>query len=276
MDLQRVILEVRRISISVLPYLCALSLIMGCTSGSIKGRYALAEKLWNEGEFSASVNEFEKVILQDPKSELGIKALFKMAITQTLYLSRHEEALKNLKSFLEISQDSELNAQANEQIGDILFSRLELYDQAIRHYQTLVTGKPSSVYVYRIGKSQFMLSQFSEAIKSFQEVLKKFPKSQEAARADLELAKVFYTQGEPESIQEAMKRFHQLQKSKDPEISVESKFGIALCLEELDQLESALKQFEGLLSSYPSKQVVQIRMERIKQRLAQKVQRKPK
>ena len=50
----------------------------------------------------------------------------------------------------------------------------------------------------------------------------------------------------------------------------EARFGIANCLEELDQLDAAYHSYEYLLNSYPSPKVIQIKLARLKERKAQR------
>ncbi len=52
--------------------------------------------------------------------------------------------------------------------------------------------------------------------------------------------------------------------------AAEAKFGIAACLEEMDQLDAALLQYESLRASYPSPKVIEIKLARIKERKEQR------
>jgi TolA-binding protein len=53
-------------------------------------------------------------------------------------------------------------------------------------------------------------------------------------------------------------------------LAEDAKFGVANCLEELDQLDAAYRHYEALLNTYPSPNVIRIKMTRIRERNAQK------
>jgi TolA-binding protein len=50
----------------------------------------------------------------------------------------------------------------------------------------------------------------------------------------------------------------------------DAKFGIASCLEEMDQLDAAYHAFEELRSTYPSPNVIEVKLVRIRERKDQR------
>ncbi len=58
----------------------------GCTGQSAKNRFLLAEQLWQEAKYQASVAEYEKVMQKEETSDLALQAAYRAAITQTLFL----------------------------------------------------------------------------------------------------------------------------------------------------------------------------------------------
>jgi TolA-binding protein len=261
------------------------ALLGGCSVDSAKGRYILAEKLWTDGKYAASVTEFEKVVTKDPAGRLGLQALFRAAMTQTLYLSQHGEAVRKFRSFVEAAGDTVPAWEAQKQIGEILYSKTEQYDQAIQHYRALLKAKPSSPesseFQFRIGKSQFFLWQFDEAITTYRDLIKKHPKSPWAEKAAYEIGLTYFTRGErnpagggvqgSEAYQDAMEAFERFMK-RYPQSALlpDAKFGIASCLEEMDQLDAAYHAFEELRPTYPSPNVIEVKLVRIRERKDQR------
>lgn len=131
----------------------------GCTVDSAKRHYVLAEKLWTDGKYAASVAEFDKVVAKDPHGKLGAQALLRGATTQALFLSQYSEAVKKLRQYVEASPDTSATWEAQKEIGELLFSKLEQYDQAVKHYQTLIQLNPTAAevpeFMYRVGRSYF-------------------------------------------------------------------------------------------------------------------------
>lgn len=260
-------------------------LLQGCTVNSAKNRYLFAEKLWKDGKYAAAVSEFEKVIAKDSKGRLGQQAMYRAAMTQTLYLEQHGEAVRKFKAFAELSPEAPLAWDAQKQIGEIYFFRTEQYDPAIRHYRSLIQQRPNAPelpeFLYRIGKSEFFLWRFDDALKTFREIQSRFPEQEWAEKAAFEIGVTYYTRGErrpagtrvssQESYQDAMDAYQGfLKKYPRSPLAVQAQFGIAACLEELDQLDAAYHRYEALQSTYPSPKVIQIKLARIRERKIQR------
>jgi TolA-binding protein len=271
--------------------LVAVSIMMAaglsaCGLNSAKKQYVLAETLWTEGNYAASVNEFEKVHTRDPHGKLGLQALFRAATTQAFFLNQPQEAIKKYRLYAEVSSDPETSWEAQLQIGEILFMKLEQYDQAIQHYQTLFKIKPQDkdapLFLFRIGKSQFFLKQFKEAVETWKQLAEKYPTSQYAEQASYEMGVAYYTRGEQstdgksagasnQSYHEAIRMFESfVKKYPTSKLIPQAKFGIASCLEELDDLDGAYRAYEALRSSYPSPNVITVKLVRIRERKAQR------
>jgi TolA-binding protein len=257
-----------------------------CTVDSSKNRYLLAERLWSDGKYAAAVSEFDKVAARDPQSKLGRQAMFRSAMTESLYLSNYSEAIRKFRNYIEVTGNTPLAWESYKQIGEILFSKTEQYDRAIQHYRNLLAIKPKAEeapeFLFRIGRSHFFLRQFDKSISVYREITSKYSKSPWAERALFETAVSFYTQGgqhnpgnpksgTSEGYQEAIDGYERfLKKFPKSDLAVEARFGIAACLEELDQLEAAYHTFEALKTSYPSPSVIEIRLARIRERRQQK------
>ena len=248
---------------------------------SAKSRYLLAEKLWFEGKYAAAVGEFERVISKDPHSKWGLQALFRSATTQMFFLSQYEEALKKFKVFSETGQDARSVWEAKKQMGEIYFAHLERYEQAASHYRALLISRPDSEdspeFMFRIGRSYFFLWKFKEAIHTYQEIIDKFPDSNWAEKAWLEMGITYFTQGGrqnsqgSEAYQEAIDIYEKfLRRYPKSQWVPQAKFGIAACLEEMDQLDAAYYRYRDLVSSYPSPEIIQIKLKRISERKQQR------
>jgi TolA-binding protein len=270
-------------ALSLLCVVCAAWMTTACTVDSAKRHYVLAEKLWTDGKYAASVAEFEKVVAKDPHGKLGAQALLRGATTQALFLSQYSEAVKKLRQYVEASPDPSTAWEAQKEIGDLLYSKLEQYDQAVKHYQTLIQLNPSAPeipeFMYRVGRSYFFLGQFDDARKTYEQLIRQYPKSSWIEKAQLEIGQTLLTQGEQsggkssatETYRSAMAAFQTfVQKFPSSPLVSEAQFGVASCLEELDQLDAAYQAYEALRGKYPSKNVIEIKLARIRERKAQR------
>jgi TolA-binding protein len=263
----------------------ALLLLASCSSNSAKNQYIFAEKLWNDGKYAAAVAEFEKVARRDPESELGLQALYRAATTQAYFLSQYSDAIRKLRIYSDKMGDGPSSWEAEKQVGDLLFEKMEQYDQALHHYQDLIRRKPENAevpeFMYRVGKSYFYLWKFDDAIRTYRSLLKSHSTSPWAEKAAYEIGVTLFTRGESvaaspkragaETYQEAIDTFQRFIKLyPNSSLIPDAKFGIASCLEEMDQLDAAYHAFEALRSSYPSSQVIEVKLARIKERRAQR------
>lgn len=267
-----------------LAFAVLLAVASGCSGDFSKRHYILAEKLWADGKYEASVAEFEKVNRRDPDGDLGLQALFRAAMTQTLFLGQHEPAIEKFRSYIDKARDKALALRAYEQIGEIYYSKLSKYSEAIQIYRALITAFPedpqSADALFKIGKSYFKLMKFQDAISTFADLQGAFPKSPWAERAAYEVGVSYFASGEQELTdrapgtvvyQKAISAFERfIEKFPYSSLVVEAKFGIANCMEELNQLDSAASLYREIEATYPSPNVIKIRLTRITERLAQK------
>ncbi len=258
---------------------------IACSVDSARNHYVLAEKLWTNRKYSAAVSEFEKVMSKDPRGKLGSQAMYRSAMTQFLFLKQYGDAVRKFRNYIQVSDDPQSVWDAQVQIGEILYSKIEEYDQAILHYRALLKQRPESPespeFLFRIGKSHFFLFQFHEAIEIYREIIKKFPQSLWSEKASFEIGATFLTQGEGHSSAEvdsddsvyqvAIDAFGQFLKLyPTSELVAEARFGIACCLEELDRLQEAYQAFAELKRSYSSAGVISVKLGRIRERMSQK------
>ena len=257
---------------------------IACSIDSAKNHYVLAEKLWTDRNYAAAVSEFDKVTAKDPRGKLGLQALFRSATTQALFLSEYNDAIRKLKTYVQRSTDPQTTWEAQLQMGDIFFSKTEQYDQAITLYQSLLKQKPNCIeapeLLFRIGQSRFFQYHFDEAVQTYQEILKRFPRTEWGERASLEIGNTHLTKLEQNpddekqdhgKCKQAMAAFQSFLKTYPQSRFVpQARFGIASCFEELDRLEEAYKAFSELKPVYPAAKVIEIKLSRIKERIAKK------
>lgn len=272
--------------------------VAACGSTGAKGEYILAEKLWHEKSYVAAAAQFERAFLKDQKGALGRQALFRAATTQMLFTQKYSAALELFRKYLEVDPTGHAARDAEIQIGEILFQKTRQYDLAIQHYRKWLRERPGDPlnpeFLFRIGRAQFYLWQFEDAIQTFENVGLQAPQSDWVAEALYQggmahLALAGQSQdapgrgasedpedqdrpgamGQKERYQQAMKAFEATtERFPQSKAALEAKLARATVYEELGQWEEALKELEPLEKRYPVPQVIQIRQTRIRERLA--------
>ena len=157
-----------------LPQLLLIVLLGGCGGSGAKSEYILAEKLWEERSYAAAAAQFERAFQKDQKGTLGKQALYRAATTQYLFTQKHAAALALFRRYLEVDPEGPAARDAEVQIGEILYSKLSQYDAAIQHYRKWLREHPGDPlnpeFLFRIGRAQFYLWQFEDAIQTFESV----------------------------------------------------------------------------------------------------------
>jgi TolA-binding protein len=258
--------------LSVLLMIFALA---ACTVQGAKRSYILAERFWSDGNYADSVREFEKVVKADPRSSLGMQALFRSAMTQTLFLAQHAEALEKLKTYLQLTEDPEMSWNARKEVGEILYSKQHKYTEALHWYQELLLQRPRSQDApeihFRIARSLFFLWRFNESIQALKEIEFKYPDTGWAEKATFEIGMTLYTQADDDSggvtfpiVIQAFERFIQ----RYP-MSIQvphAQFWIASSLAEMERLDEAYARFEALKTKHPEPHLVEVKLKRIQER----------
>jgi len=242
----------------------------GCNAPAGKSHYVLAERLFSDHKYAAAVQEFQKIIDSDPKGPLSQQALFRSAVIQFLYLDNYTDSIKNFRKFISISQNQDLVFQAEKNIGEVYFTKLEEFRLAAEQYRQLIEKYPNSpekdYFMLRLAKSFYSTLDFAKAIQVYQEIVKAFPNSSSAAEALYQIGNTYYTKGEPDL---AIKAFEQVLKDHPTSPhAVFAQFGIGNCYEEKDRPDEALTIYSKILDKHPARNVVEAKIRRLRERKA--------
>jgi TolA-binding protein len=267
--------------------------VVACGGSGAKSEYILAEKLWADKSYAAAAAQFERAFQKDQKGALGKQALYRAATTQYLFVKKYSAALALFRKYLEVDPEGTAARDAEIQIGEILFDRLSQYDAAIQHYRKWLREHPGDPqnpeFLFRVGRSQFYLWQFEDAIQTFESLAMQTAEERwlaeafyQAGMAHLALAGQGQDRGgateaedsdvgmsKKERYKRAIAAFEQVgSRFPKSKAAPEARLGLATAYEELGQWQDAIDVLEPLVSAYPVPQVIKIRMIRIRERLA--------
>lgn len=241
--------------------------MVACNVNSSQNKFLLAERLHEDKKYEAAINEYQDVVNKEPYSELGIKALLKIAQTQHLYLGRMSEAQATYRLYLKRTKSKEDKQQITQILAKLAFEEFENYDEAIQLYRGLLADKPADAeaeeYDFQIGRALFFKNKFQEAAEAFEELKTKYPTGKYAIRADLESANAESARGH---CREAIAHYQRVIAKKDAAITPRAIFEQANCYEELDDLDKAYELLDSIRETYPAPQVVALKMNKIKRR----------
>lgn len=241
---------------------------VACNANSSKNQYDLAERLFMEKKYKAAIHEFRKIVKKDPKSKLGVDALYRVGVIQHLYLQKPKLAIQSFQSLLSRTEDPELIRQVREVVAEMYFSDFNDFQQAIAFYGALVKDKSKEntkrdFYLYRYGRSLFLMGEFDRALKAFGEIEEEYPQGQFYEKARLALGDTLNSSGD---CQKAIQAYEELAKSSDQKIKNMAVFGMANCYEEIDNLDKAYDLLATIKDSYSTPHVIDLKMKKIKRR----------
>jgi len=136
-------------------------------------------------------------------------------------------------------------------LGEI-YQRQERYEKAINLYQEAIEKFPEegSEFQYLIGKTYKETKDFSHALNAFDKLIKSYPKSEEAPRAQLAIAHIYgYRLGDYEK---AFSKYQGLVDNYSLSSSVAyALLGIAECYEYKGDYKKALAKYQQIIERYP-------------------------
>ncbi len=242
--------------------------LIACNANSSKNQYELAERLFMEAKYEASIHEFRKIVKKDPKSSLGIEALYRVGTIQRLYLRKPKLAIQSYKALISRSTDPQLVRKVRETIAEMYFSDFNNFGQAILYYQALVKdestqNKKRDYFLYRLGRGMFLKGRFEEALKVFSEIETKYKFGEYYEKAMLAKADTLNSSG---NCKEAIKTYELLSEKAQKNIKSLAIFGMANCYEELDNLDKAYDLLATIQNTYTTPHVIDLKMKKIKRR----------
>ncbi|MCC7442238.1 MAG: tetratricopeptide repeat protein [Bdellovibrionales bacterium] len=199
--------------------------------------------------------------------------------------------MEKFQQYVRLAGEGADTLAVERQVGDLLFEELGEYSETVKHYEAMITRRPADPerarYLFRVGRSYFFLWRFSESIATFERISREFSGTHWAERAAFEIGLAHFTSGghrsgtenqvdETVAYRKAIAAYEAFLKT-FPGSALRSRaaYGIASCYEELDQLDTAYRKYQEILESYPSPNVIKIKLARIRERLAQRGTDKP-
>ena len=222
------------------------------------GRYAEAVEL-----FSALHNDY-------PSFARVPEALFQKAEILDLYLSRYSDALLTYLLLERDYPDAPVVESAQQQVAHLFKYRLDDCGQAIAAYQKILDlpGHDNDQWQYEGADFYFRLRNFEQARIEFENLLSNYPHSELSAEVRYRIAMTYALDGK---LSDAAAVYRQvMQDWPESPYAVEASFGLAMVLEEQEELLEALKILEELDGIYPKQDILKRKTEQVRERIAKK------
>jgi len=230
-----------------------------------------AEAAWDRGDYRRAATLFREVAERYPDHRLASEALFRLGRGTYLFLNDPREAVLVLRELVRRENSGSWARRAQQLLGEIFEVRQGDCRQAIVEYQRMIgldpRGEGNDAAQFAVARCSFALGDYDQARAEYELLLERYPESALKSRALAGIANGWYVTGR---FGQAVKLYRQAQQeARDPALAAEAGFGIATSLEESGDLAGALAQFELVRSTYPNPGLVQQRIARARERIAQ-------
>ena len=232
--------------------------------------FQVAEDLVEQGDYQAATEAFRTIQSRHPSFHLAPQALFQAAEVLNLYQKSYSEALLAYLLVEKDYPDSEQARRAQRQVAEIYKNRLRDYGEAIVAYQKLLDGgvADGDRVHYEIADAYFRLNNFEQARIEFESLLKSWPESPLVPEVRYRIATVYALDGDLRGAEGAYRAI--IRDWPNDPFALEARLGLAGVLEQQEQLKAALAILEDLRGIYPNPEVLERRLEQIRQRIRKK------
>jgi len=245
-----------------------LTYCLGACSPPEARDYQLAQQEVSLGHFTAALESFDRVIKRAPTSETAIKAARDGARVATLETKEYKRAAAYHQFVVLHSPDPAERMNSQKQLAGLYFDQLQNYEKAIVELNKLVQGNEPEMeiahYKLDIARSHYYLNNFFQAHSELDELLKmNIPDSERFSawvlKSNIHIALKEY----PKAI-EILKKVTTLYPEKSLQENVFQT--LAVCLEENDNFNEAIKTLESVKNKYPQPEYIEIRIKRLRDR----------
>jgi len=226
-----------------------------------------AQELLQEQRYLESIAIYQSIIEANPEKELKVKIYYQLGEVYSINLGNNRKAVDFYKKVKETTDDPLWLVKSEEKLGDISFTYLKDFSQAISSYQRLSNFEPrlneQDFYQYRWALSLSKLKKYDEATERFKQILNS--KGHEHQVDSLfQMGMIHF---EKKEWRQAISFWNQyIQREKRKDYVVEAKFLMANAYETLEALKKAYNLYYSILGEYPNTEVIQSRLNAIYQR----------
>lgn len=237
---------------------------------STEEAFKQAQALQVDGKYKAAAKIFLRLHAEHPGDMRAARALYLAAQIQELYLSRYSDALLNYLLLERDYPDAAEVEPARRQVAMLYKYRFNECSQAIAVYQKVLDepGRDHDQLQYEVADCYFRLNNFEQARIEFESLLKTYPDSDLLAEVEYRIAVTYALEDKLPEAAGAYRRV--IERWPDSPYALEAGFGLATVLEEQEKLTEALEILEGLAGNYPKQDILERKIEQVRERIAKK------
>jgi TolA-binding protein len=248
-------------------------MLAGCDvfDKAASNEYEAATKRWNAGDYQAAVGLYFELVKAHPSSPQADDALYWAGVTQFLYLGESEKALQTLRLLLKTYPRREMAPHAQWYIAQIYELGYNDYGRAIEEYRKAAAYSNRDVRekgLFNVAECLFRTGKIQEARETWLRQVAEFPDGPQSRLAYFRLGTAAFSKGELDQSEQFYRKA--IEHNNDKELLIKAKFALAESLELGDRLTEALAIYKEIEPLYPNPEVIQIKINALKHRIAKK------
>ena len=241
--------------------------IFGCTS-SLEEELERAHSLREKKDFTQALSVYDKIIKQKPNSKLAASAAIHAAKISRDEKQNYTQAIKYYEYVILLSENPSAREMAQISIADLYFDKLNDFHKSIEAYnkllQTTTNDTKKVKYRLALARSNFSLNNFYQALIEVDNLLDMNLDQKTLYEVLVFKGNILLT---TKKIEDAISIYKQVieefpEQSRKDNITM----NLALCYEELNDFDEAIKILEELKKDYPMPDFIEITIKKLKKR----------
>lgn len=251
--------------------------IVACSVNLKEKHWRLAEQYLKQDQLQRAIDEYTKVIHYGPKDEMAQKAIRQIARIYEEYIKNYPKAIESYQQLKNSSENEDVKLMASWRIAKIYQLKLNNLEKSSEEYKELYEliaskrGEGPEVLL-EWAQSLTDAGKFEESILRFKEFRKKYPGHKHGPKVYLYEGQGFLSLRDGVEAQKVFSEIIELfsQKQGFEGLVAEAFFGLGESLEIKDELKEAVSAFEKARGAYPNKNVLELKIKRVQQRIKQR------
>lgn len=248
-------------------------MIMACTLGLAEKHMTLGEEYLKQGQYLRAVEEYSRVVNFDQRSELAAKAQLQIAKIYENNLKDYPRAIRGYRDLYLRAEENHSKLEARVSIAKIYEEKLQQPQLASKEYEEIFkefgykehNSPELMLSLAQSYKDQGKYQEAGDLYKKFQEM---FPSHKEVPRAIIEEGQSRVANNQYEEAKKSFEALIKLVEGKTnaSHFEAEAYYGLGNVYEMQEKIDEALESYNKALDIYPNRRVVELKIERVKER----------
>lgn len=248
--------------------------VAACTLGVSDDQWKLAQSYVQQGQFLRAIEEYSRIVNLEKSGDMAVKAQSEIALIYEQHVKDYPRAIRAYRDvFRRAENEAPSRLKARIEIARIYSGRMGDFQAAAEEYEVIFKE-----FGYQLSEGpELMLSwaealmeasQFEEATNVLKNFRERFPGHKDGPKALFLQAQTQLAAQKNElaieDFREIIRRYNGMDGFES--MVAESYYGLGIAFEASDDIEQALEAYRSSLLTYPNPRVVELKIQRLKQR----------